>query len=268
MGKNLYRLYIDESGDHNYYDYKKPEHNIAGKRYLSLLGMAISQSERERASAEFDSLKKKHFSFDPDDPIILHRSAIINKKGPFYVLQEATKEREFNEDLMQFMNTLHCVLILVIIDKKRHIEKCGKLAFHPYHFSLTALLERYCGYLNFWNYRGDVLAEKRGGKEDRALAHEYRCRYEQGTYYYDAPFFQRALTTAELKLKDKRSNIMGLQVADLLAHPCKQQFLRELNKIEEQPDEFGVKLYDSIKYKFNTQIYKGTVKGYGKVFIG
>ena len=78
---------------------------------------------------------------------------------------------------------LECILIIVVIDKKYHIDTYGKSAFHPYHFALAAMLERYCGFLNFLNSRGDVWAEERGKKEDRSLEREYSRIYTDGTYF-------------------------------------------------------------------------------------
>jgi hypothetical protein len=37
---------------------------------------------------------------------------------------------------------------------------------HPYHYGLLALMERYCGWLDFNNATGDIMAESRGGKEE------------------------------------------------------------------------------------------------------
>jgi hypothetical protein len=69
-------------------------------------------------------------------------------------------------------------------------------------------------------------------------------------------------------LKTKTANIAGLQVADLLAYPLKQQMLME-NKRLCQPDNetFGQQLCSGVKDKYNKQQYTGKVYGYGKVFI-
>lgn len=265
---DLYRLYIDESGDHHYHDYNNPRYDTPSERYLGLMGVVMKKDVRQQAHLNLENLKQKHFDYDPDDPIILHRKEIIHKQGVFYVLQDPEKEKAFNDDLIGFITNLECVLIIVVIDKKYHIETYGKAAYHPYHFGLTALLERYCGLLNFRNQRGNVWAEKRGKGEDRSLRKAYSYVYNNGTYYCGSSFFQKALTSNKIKIKSKKSNIAGLQVADLLAHPCKQEFLYEKNRMSRAPCGFGKMVCECVRRKYNMQVYEQRVEGYGKVFIG
>jgi len=59
-----------------------------------------------------------------------------------------------------------------------------------------------------------------------------------------------------------------LQVADLLAYPVKQEILIDNNIIDNTGDTFGRELCKVIAPKYNQEIYKGTVIGYGKVFLG
>lgn len=267
MGK-LFRLYVDESGDHHYHDYSKPRYNKPSERFLALMGVAMRKEVREKAHLDLEELKRIHFNSDPDDPVILHRRDIIHKVGPFHVLQDPEKEQAFNSDLLDFLKNLDCILIIVVIDKKHFIETYGKAAYHPYHFALTAIMERYCGHLNFLNCRGDICAEKRGKKEDRKLEIVYSNLYENGTYFHKPSLFQKTLTTKKIKMKSKKSNIAGLQIADLLAHPCKQRFLLEKEIISYEDRKFAQFICEIVKDKYNVQIYSGKVEGYGKVFIG
>lgn len=102
--KKLYRLYVDESGDHRYgkkntlfttmqfqgrtiriprEDYIELEDNQ--KRYLSLTACIIEKEFYERTFCiEMEELKKKHFNYDPDEPFIFHREDIVNKRGAFF----------------------------------------------------------------------------------------------------------------------------------------------------------------------------------------
>ena len=45
----LYRLYVDESGDHCYHNFSKPKFNTASHRYLGLMGVAMTKAVREQA---------------------------------------------------------------------------------------------------------------------------------------------------------------------------------------------------------------------------
>lgn len=217
----------------------------------------------------FEALKQKHFPHNPDDPVILHRKELVNKEGSFWRLREPEKEAQFNKDLLTFLQEQEYALIMVVIDKKSHVERYGDAAYHPYHYCLATLLERYCGFLNFYNARGDILAESRGKTEDQQLREAFAHIYSSGTRFRSAGFFQRALTSKEIKLKPKSANIAGLQVADLLAYPLKQKILMEKNRIAPGAwqGKFGEKVAATVQNKYNRHFYKGRVDGYGKIFL-
>lgn len=260
----LYRMYIDESGDHTYYETEDPT-----KRYLGLTAIIVeSEHYRKNFQPSLEMLKQQHFPHSPDEPVILHREEIVNKRGPFWRLKDSEKEILFNEDLISFLSEQRYCVISIVIDKKVHVKLYGVAAYHPYHFCLMALLERYCGYLNFYNSRGDVMAESRGGTEDRQLKVAYKSVYEGGTYYRNYEFFQKVMTSVEIKLKTKWRNIAGLQIADILAHPCKQEILADLKKCTVSEDNFGMQICRAIRSKYNQQVYEGRIWGYGKIFIG
>lgn len=257
-----FRIYIDESGDHTYNDLDNP-----AKRYLCLTGCFLEVSEVPKLQEDLTLIKRKHFKFDPDESLIFHRSKIINRQGPFYVLQDSQKEEVFNNDLLGFLSVSNYRIIAVVIDKKTHSERYGDFAYHPYHYCLAAILERYCGYLNFHRAVGDVLAESRGGQEDQQLKEAYRRIYRSGTNMRGPEFFQSALTTGEIKLKLKAVDIAGLQLADMLAYPVRQEILIEKWIIPDPGDNFGRKIIRQIQPKFNCHLYTGRIPGYGKIFI-
>jgi hypothetical protein len=257
-----YRLYIDESGDHTFGDLVDP-----ARRYLGLTGWLVeSEVYRTQFYPALETLKQERFPHSPDEPVILHRKDLINRRGPFWRLRDTENERRFNEDLLRFLTDQEYLFITVVIDKKTHVERYRSAAYHPYHYCLAALLERYCGFLNRFDAQGDVMAESRGGTEDRHLKTAYRRLLESGTYFHDAAFFQRVLTSKETKLKPKSANIAGLQVADLLAHPCKQEILVAEGRIQDTGGPFGKEICRCVATKYNRRYSDGRVKGYGQVF--
>jgi Protein of unknown function (DUF3800) len=284
----IYRLYIDESGDHSYgkKDLRRlrigfgekalevpldhyPELEKSDKRFLGLTGCII-ETEKYRSTfhPKFEELKQRHFPHSPDEPVILHRKDIINKRGPFWRLRDFERERAFNEDLLAFFDEMDYRVITVVIDKKAHIERYQESAYHPYHYCIGAMLERYCGFLHFCNAKGDVLAESRGGTEDKQLGEAYSCIYSSGTQFRAPDFFHTVLTSKEIKLKPKHANIAGIQLADLLAHPLKQEILRETGKISDTADGlFAKKVGEIIRKKYNRHFYDGRIYGYGKVLL-
>ena len=79
-----YRLYVDESGDHTYFKLEEP-----AKRYLGVTGIFIEcEYYRTTFQPAMEELKQKHFPHSPDEPVILHRGDILQRKGPFWVLRD------------------------------------------------------------------------------------------------------------------------------------------------------------------------------------
>lgn len=260
----LFRMYIDESGDHTFHH--SSDHK--SRRYLGLTGCIIeSEYYRTNFHPHFEALKQKHFPYSPDEPVIFHRTDIINRRGPFWRLRDRIKQAKFNQDLLDFLSQQDYRIISVVIDKKNHIERYGEAAFHPYHYCLAVMLERYSRFLNTIHVVGDVLAESRGGTEDRQLKESYKTVYNSGTQFRNPAFFQKALTSREIKIKPKSANIAGLQISDLLAYPCKQKILTEQNIISDSGETFGKEIWEEIKDKFAYEVTGGVVHPYGKIFL-
>lgn len=264
MQTKRYRLYIDESGDHTYSTAVEPE-----KRYLGIAGVIFeSEYYRNTFYHQFEDFKQRHFPHNPDEPVILHRKELIGRHGPFWRLRDADNEKAFNEDFLKLLQEKDYLVISVVIDKEAHVDRYGAAALHPYHYCLVAMLERYCGFLNFLNAQGDIMAESRGGKEDMQLKEAYQRVYESGTQFRDPAFFQNTLTSKEIKVKPKSANIAGLQLADLLAHPCKNEILFEQKRIGKWAEVFGTQVCQCVSGKYNRHVFQNRVQGYGKVFLG
>ena len=256
----MYRLYIDESGDHTYSQLENTD-----RRYLCLLGCAFSlQHYQELFHPRLDALKEQFFPHDPDEPVILHREDIINARGVFRRLLDCELRATFDAELFRLIESSEFRIIAVVIDKKAHVERYREAAWHPYHYCLTALMERYCGLLHLLREKGDVMAEGRGKTEDLQLKREYERIYTDGAYHRSAPWFREVLTSHEIKVKPKSKNVAGLQLADLIAHPVKQEMLLEKGRLPAGADNFGRALCRALASKFNRQVYTGQVWGYGK----
>lgn len=242
-----YRLYVDESGDHTYRNLED-----IGRRYLGVVGIAIeSDYYRNEFQPKLEAIKQLHFPHSPDEPIILHREDIYNRRHAFGVLKEPARNEAWECDFLEFVRNASIRLFTVVIDKKAHRERYGDSAVHPYHLCLTFQLEHYRGYLMYVRGKGDVLAESRGAQEDLALKRVYREIWEQGTFYISSGQFQSVLTSRELKVKRKEDNIAGLQLADLVAHPAKMEILIARGRISPGPPSFGAKLAEVFRSKYD-----------------
>jgi len=213
-----------------------------------------------------EEFKRNHIPHHPDEPVILHREDVINRRGCFWRLRDHHAREEFDRQLLALIKDTSFRLCAVVIDKKALAARYPTPA-HPYNLGMGFLLQRYCGLLNHINRRGDVMAESRGGREDRLLKDSYAIVYTRGAWMMRAESFQRALTSAELKVKPKSANIAGLQLADLLAYPLRQAILLEKGRIQGPLSPFAQQLAAVAEPKLNRHLYKGEVWGYGKVLF-
>jgi hypothetical protein len=163
---NRFRLYINESGDHTFHLTEDDNH-----RYLGWLGIWFDIDAPYIAFAQaLDRLKRNLFGWHPDDPpICLHRKDLIDRKGIFRRLRNPERNERFETELLTVVRETSFCMICVVIDKASHSTKTDRELFHPYHYCLAALLERYAGWLDLKKAVGDVMAESRGGREDQEL---------------------------------------------------------------------------------------------------
>lgn len=258
--KRRYRLYIDESGDHTFNAVHDPRH-----RHLTLMGVWFELHQHYPAF-EAGMLQFKDVIFGPrhDTPVVLHRSDIIDRTGPFGALGlDPDLAIAFDEGLIHLTGGHSYRMCGVVLDKQSHMPKKYRQLYHPYYYCLAALMERYAGWLQFKGYEGDLMAESRGKTEDKALQAAFDQLYENGTRFHSAARFQSVLTSRRIKFRRKFDNIAGLQLADLLAAPVK----REIVGKKRYPDGFGGRLVDAARPRFNRNERTGRIAGYGKVHL-
>jgi hypothetical protein len=245
---NRYRLYVDESGDHTYNDLSDPS-----RRYLALTGVAIeTEYYRQTFQPEFEALKQRHFPHSPDHPVVLVRRQIIDRKGRFGLLTDPARRVVWDKDLLDFLSAARFELFSAVIDKQDHLNSYGVNARHPYHYCLTVLLERLRGWLNARGGVADVLAEARGGVEDRLLQAEYDSIWQNGTDFQTSLQMQLVLTSRHLKMQWKDRNVAGLQLADLVAAPSKQYVLARFSRAAlPSPGSYSEAVVRTISPKFN-----------------
>jgi hypothetical protein len=260
----LYRLYIDEVGNHDMNHVDDENH-----RFLSLTGVIIETNYcRTVVNPEMDSVKRKYFQTDPDIPVIFHRKEMVNRRDEFQCLQDPQVEAEFNKDILRFIENWDFKVITVVIDKKAHRDQYQVWHYHPYHYCLAVMLERYILFLHYGKNRGDVMIEARGTKEDEKLKASFQNLYLNGNDNIPAERWQNNLTSREIKVKPKTANICGLQLADLLAHPSRREILIEKGLKENGPNVFGDKICEKLRIDKYLRHYKtGIIEGFGKKLL-
>jgi len=225
--KPTVRMYIDENGHQTL----KGDLANNNNRFLCLTGVIMPLREHQNFTITLDSFKQTHFH---TSDIILHRRELISAKPPFETLLNHEARMAFNEDLLQIINKTKYRVVSVVIDKKALVDKYGIFrARDPYALALEFLLQRYQYWLQEYNDKheqdyghlyGDVLAESRGGREDRLTKLTYIEIYN-GRGYNPLKNASNFFSSKEIKLKPKSANIAGLQFVDLLSHPARRYIL-------------------------------------------
>jgi hypothetical protein len=255
-------MYVDEVGNAG-----MNARALPNERYLSLTGVIIELDHvRDAVAPAIEELKQEFFESHPDEPIVLHRKELVNKKPPFAALRDPVVERAFNARLLAVLRQLDYSVITVCIDKLEHNQRYGQWAAHPYHYCMEALLERFCHFLRQMQGVGDVMAESRGGGEDKALKAEFRKLYECGTNFIKPHLLSAHLTSKELKVAPKQGNIAGLQLADVIAHPS---FIASLNRKNNQALQatFGSQIAQILEDHKYRRRPDGRVAGWGRVWL-
>ena len=242
-----YRMYVDEVGNPDLESSDNPNH-----RFLSLTGVVMELGYvQNTVHPQMEALKQKFFGSHPDEPVILHRKEIVNARPPFQALRDPWVREQFDAEFLQLLSSWDYRVITVCLDKKNHKETYATWRYDPYHYCLAILLERFMFFLRRAGCRGDVMAESRGGREDRRLKASFTRLWERGTEYVKPSDFQTWLTSKQLKVKMKTNNIAGLQVADLLAHPSRNEILSEQRLLEREIAPFARRIIDLLQGKYD-----------------
>lgn len=260
-----YRLYIDEVGNH---DLKRSLE--VNERYLTLFGIWIDLAHViDTIQPEMNRIKHDFFQKDPDDPIIFHRKEISRFQGVFKVLYSDKRQRKsFGDRMLKAYEDWEYTAVAITIDKLDHLAKYQTWQYAPYHYCLEVLLERYILFLDQADAKGDVMIEARYKKVDRQLTSSFSRLYDNGTHYLSKEVVQKVLSSRNIKLKRKKQNIEGLQLADLIAHPAHYDLLHDYGRVDMHESEYGIevaKILNRSKYYRNPKT--GEIRGYGKKLL-
>lgn len=254
-----YRMYIDEVGNPDLESSNNPLH-----RFLSLTGIIIELNYvREIIHPQMEELKSRYFDSHPDEPLIFHRKKLVNAKYPFQALRNPKIQSAFDRDLLNLLRSWEYTVISVCLDKKVHKDTYQVWRYDPYHYCLALMLERFTFFLERTNAVGDVMAESRGGKEDMRLKKSFVKLWTDGTEYIEPNRFQDVLTSKQLKVKPKSNNVSGLQLADLIAHPGRNEILNENSMLDGTIAPFAERIIEILQDKY----YKQGDRVFGKKFI-
>lgn len=211
-----YYLFLDECGDQNLANFD-PSFPI-----FTLCGIVLSEEQLQILSSQINDLKKVFWG---DKKIILHSRDIRKCQNGFELFFNLETKQSFyeriNEILGQDIYTIICCAIL----KEPYIRQYGKLN-DVYGQSLSFIMERTVFYLDGVkksNIELTTIIEKRGKKEDSSLLAYYNSLIDRGTYWVTADRIKSYFKNFQMKAK--QDNIIGLQIADLIAYPITRHIL-------------------------------------------
>jgi len=213
---NKYYLFLDECGDQNLANFN-PLFPI-----FTLCGIVLSEEELGMISSQLMKIKQKYWG---NKKIIFHSRDIRKCEKGFEILFDLDIKREFykaiNNVLGQKLYTIICCAIL----KEPYIRKYGKMN-DVYAQSLSFIVERTVFYLDSVgkpNIDLSVIIEKRGKKEDNHLLNYYNQLIDRGTYFVVPSRIKNYFKRFEMKWKS--DDVIGLQIADLIAYPITRYIL-------------------------------------------
>jgi len=239
-------LFLDESGDHSL--------GIIDPQYpMFVLGGVIMDAEYAWTQLEEKLNAFKVELFGRTD-IILHTSDISRNRNGFERMKESEFRKLFYERLNKLMSGLEYQVVACAIRKDDHAARYGMGAVDPYMLALHVLVERFCFEIGNVEEGGLIVAEKRNPTLDHELELAWLNLKIRGTDFLAAKDIEKRIE--DLRTQDKKKNIAGLQLADLVVSPIGRHVLGKCDQ-----EDFRI-----IKEKFRKD-KKGNHKGYGLVVL-
>ena len=208
-----YVVYVDESGDHSLASID-PEYPVF------VLALCVFH-KRHYAEKIIPAIEKLKFNYFGHDSVVLHENEIRKQKGDFAFLIHRPTRQEFMGRLSSIMEASNFILIACVVDKARLGRSDGNNT-NPYHLALGICLEALREFLTEKaqdELKTHVVVEARGKKEDAELELEFRriCDGDNPGNRH-LPF--------DIIFADKKTNLAGLQLADLVARPVGINYIR------------------------------------------
>ena len=229
-----YYLYIDESGDHGLSNID-PSFPV-----FVLCGIIMNETNYETLRINTNEVKT---NFWQNKQVIFHSRDIRKWQNEFQILINPQVREQFYKELNSLIVNNNYTIIASAIDKPAYINTYGKLSDDVYEIALSFIIERAVFYLDTIadKYKElDIIIEKRGKKEDTKLSEHFQRLKARGTSYVNAERLKDL--NISIQFKDKKENINGLQLADLIAYPI-ARYILEPNRANPAFDLFQQKFY-------------------------
>lgn len=228
-----YCFFIDESGDHGLtkIDTEFP--------VFLLSGVLIKEEDYERIRQTINTLKHSIWG---NKEVIFHSRDIRKCEKEFQKLFDLEIKKYFYEELNKIIANSPYSIIASAIQKDKFIEQFGKLQDDVYEVALSFVIEQGVMALNRIESEASlsIIIEKRGKKEDKRLDDHFQRIVGKGTGRLTAEEVNKCNPT--FTFKNKRENINGLQLADLVAYPI-ARYVIEPNRANPAFEVLEPKIY-------------------------
>jgi hypothetical protein len=206
-------VFVDESGDHSMV-------SIDPNYPVFVLALCVFH-KRHYSEKILPAVEKLKFNYFGHSSVVLHEHDIRKQKGHFGFLSHLPTRIEFLARLSSIMDASNFVLIACVVDKTR-LGRGEVASSNPYHVALGVCLDTLRDFLaekGQDQLQTHVIVECRGRKEDAELELEFRrvCSGGNGAGR-QLPF--------SVIFADKKTNLTGLQLADLVARPVGLDYVR------------------------------------------
>ena len=218
MKTNKYYLFLDECGDQNLSSFD-PSFPI-----FTLCGVIMSQEQLEIITDKVNALKREFWG---ERKIIFHSRDIRKCQNGFEIFFDLGIKQRFYEEINKILKDKVYVIVCCSILKEPYIRQYGRLN-DVYGQSLSYIMERTVFYLDSLAANSihlTTIVECRGKKEDKALLDYYNKVSDRGTYWVTSARIKNYFK--EFEMKRKSENLIGLQIADLVAYPITRHVLDE-----------------------------------------
>ena len=241
-----YYLFIDESGDHGLVNLD-PNFPV-----FLLCGILISEPNYNKLRDNINTIKHQFWN---NKTVILHSRDIRKCEKEFQILFDLKLKQSFYQQLNNVIVTSDYTVFASAIRKDKYIKTYGKLSNDVYELALSFIIERAVFYLDSLADNAKklhIIIEKRGKKEDKKLDEHFQRLIARGTGFVSA----ERLNALGMKItfKDKKENINGLQLADLLAYPI-ARYVIDKNRANPAFDLLEPKFYKRKSRRYGLKIF-------------
>ena len=205
-----YYLFLDESGDHGLAKFD-PDFPV-----FLLCGVLVREDEYESIRQNINILKQSIWG---NKEVIFHSRDIRKCEKEFQKLFDLDIKKYFYAEINNIVENSPYHIIASAIQKQAFVEKFGKLEDDIYEIALSFVIEQAIVVLKKINSQAQlsIVIEKRGKKEDKQLDDHFQKILAVGTGILTVE--QVNQFNLSFTFRNKKENINGLQLADLVAYP-------------------------------------------------